>query len=97
MGLSGYDDDPIFRVIVGETDERKRKKTGIYTTASTGILSDISHEHWLKTQKLIKLSSVRNFDQIKLGVGSRKANKTTKILSTTKNLNHWHDAQNSIE
>ena len=26
VGISGYDDDPIFRVIVGETDKRKRKK-----------------------------------------------------------------------
>ena len=77
MGLSGYDDDPIFRVIVGETDERKRGKTYIYITASTGILSDISHEHWLKTQKLIKLSSVQNYQTWCWLKKSQEDNQTT--------------------
>ena len=93
MRLFGYVNKVICRVIVEETDGNKKKKNKVCITASTGLLSDISHEQWLETQKLIKLSSVQGFEQIHLGVGSRKAKKTTKKLSTTKNLNNWHDAK----
>ena len=59
---------------------RAMGKTEVCITGSPGVMYDISHEDWLGTHKLIKLSSVQGFEQIHLGVGSRKAKKTTKII-----------------
>ena len=77
-----------------DTPKKATENVVVCITATPGVVDNVSHEDWLWTQKLSKLCSVRSFERVHLGVGSREANKQTKKSASTKNLNYWHDIKN---